>query len=199
MKFTGPKVKLSRALALPLTPKAARVMEKRNYPPGMHGTTRKKRPTNYGRQLLEKQRLRCQYNVSERQLRNCYRRASGSKGVTGDNLVAMLETRLDALVHRVGFARTIFAARQVVSHGHILVNGKPVNLPSYRLRPGDTLEIREAGRKLRVFNEPRSTASIPGYLDADESGYKATLIALPRRDEVPIVCDVPLVVEFYSR
>ncbi len=199
MKFNGPKVKYSRKLGVALTPKATRFMEKKNYGPGMHGMKRRRRQSNYGRQLLEKQRLRFQYNVSERQLRNYFARAAAKKGVTGDNLVEMLETRLDALVMRTGFAPTIFAARQVVGHGHIHVNGSKVDIPSYRVRPGDEIEVREKSRKLRIFNEPRSASAIPGYLTVDDTGYKATLNAEPNRDEVPVVCEVPLVVEFYSR
>lgn len=199
LKYNGPKVKQSRKLGLALTPKASKTMEKKNYGPGMHGMKRKRRQTNYGRQLLEKQRLRFQYNVSERQLRNYSQRAAQLRGVTGETLVRLLETRLDSLVQRAGFAPTIFAARQVVGHGHISVNGKRVNLPSYGCREGDVIEIKEPSRKLRMFNEPRGGSVIPSYVDVDDSGYKATLRSLPRRDEVPVICDVPLVVEFYSR
>lgn len=199
MKFNGPKVKLSRKLGIALTSKAQRYMEKKGYPPGMHGMKRRRRQSNYGRQLLEKQRLRYQYNVSERQLRNYFRRASRMKGIAGENLLRMLETRLDAFVLRSGFAPTIFAARQFVDHGHIQVNGRRVTIPSYRLREGDVVEVREKSRKLRCFNEPRGTTAIPNYIESDETGYKASLVSLPRRDEVPVLCEVPLVVEFYSR
>ncbi len=197
MKFNGPKVKLSRKLGIPLTPKAARYMEKKGHPPGMHGLKRRRRQSNYGRQLLEKQRLRYQYNVSERQLRNYYKRASRMRGVTGDNLVGLLETRLDSVVHRA-FAPSVFAARQFVGHGHILVNGRRVNIPSYGVKEGDVVEVREKSRKLRCFNEPRGV-TVPTYVETDETGYQATLRSTPVRDEVPIVCEVPLVIEYYSR
>lgn len=199
MKFNGPKVKLSRKLGVALSTKAQRYMEKKGYPPGMHGLRRRRRQTNYGRQLLEKQRLRYQYNVSERQLRRYFVRATQMKGIAGENLVRQLETRLDAMVLRAGFAPTIFAARQFVGHGHIEVNGRRVNIPSYQLRIGDNFAIRERSRKLRCFNEPRGTSAIPSYLDTDETGYGATLSSLPQRDEVPVICEVPLVIEFYSR
>jgi small subunit ribosomal protein S4 len=199
VKFNGPKVKYSRKLGVALTDKAQRAMEKRNYPPGQHGMRRRRRQSNYGRQLLEKQRLRFQYNVSERQLRNYFARAASMKGIAGENLVAMLETRLDAFILRSGFAGSIFAARQVVNHGHIQVNGRRVSVPSCRLKAGDVVEVRERSRKLRLFNERRSGSAIPSYISVDESGYKAHLTSVPRRDEVPIVCEVPLVVEFYSR
>ena len=134
MKYNGPKVRLSRKLGLPLTTKAERYRENKPYPPGQHGLRRRRRPSNYSQQLMEKQRLRFQYNVSERQLRNYFAHAAGKKGVTGDNLVAILETRLDALVLRTGFAPTIFAARQVVGHGYSHGNGRKVNIPSFRGR-----------------------------------------------------------------
>ena len=199
MKFNGPKVRLSRKLGVALSDKAQRVMERKNYPPGMHGMKRRRRQSNYGRQLLEKQRLRYQYNVSERQLRNYFDKASSMKGVTTDNLVQLLETRLDAFVLRSGFAPTIFAARQFVGHGHIHVNGRRVNIPSYTLRVGDVVEVREKSRKIRAFNEPRSGSGVPSYIHVDDSGYKAEFTSTPRRDDVPVICDVPLVIEFYSR
>ena len=199
MKYNGPKVRLSRKLGISLTPKAQKYMEKKPYPPGMHGMKRRRRLTNYGRQLLEKQRLRFQYNISERQLRRYFDRASSMKGVTGENLIRCMETRLDALVMRAGFARTIFAARQFVCHGHIKVNGNRVDIPSYNLREGDVFEIQEKSRKVRAFNEARGTVTLPAYLEIDSSGYGAKLSYLPRRDEVPVICEVQLVVEFYSR
>lgn len=199
MKFNGPKVRLSRKLGVALSDKAQRVMERKNYPPGMHGMKRRRRQSNYGRQLLEKQRLRYQYNISERQMRNYFAKASSMRGVAGDNLVGLLESRLDALVLRAGFAPTIFAARQFVSHGHIHVNGRKVNIPSYQVRESDVFEVREKSRKLRCFNEPRGSASVPSYLSVDDSGYQATYTSRPARDDVPVVCEVPLVIEFYSR
>ena len=199
MKFNGPKVKASRKLGVALNDKAGRYMERKNYGPGMHGNKRRRRQSNYGRQLLEKQRLRFQYNVSEKQLVNYFKNAAQAKGVTGETLVQLLETRLDALVLRTGFAPTIHAARQVVGHGHLQVNGRKVNIPSFTCQPGDVIEVREKSRKLRIFNEPNRTTAVPGYLSVDETGYKATVNGIPRRDEVPVICEIPLVVEFYSR
>jgi small subunit ribosomal protein S4 len=199
LKYNGPKIRLSRKLGITLTPKAQKYLEKKPYGPGMHGMKRRRRLTNYGRQLLEKQRLRFQYNISERQLRNYYKDANAMKGVTGENLIRLLETRLDALVLRAGFARTIFAARQFVSHGHILVNGKRLDIPSASLREGDVFEIKEKSRKVRAFNEGRGVATVPGYLEIDSSGYGAKLGYLPRREEVPVICEEQLIVEFYSR
>ena len=124
MKYTGPKIKLSRRLGFALTPKAGKYLERRSDPPGVHGKRRKSaKLSDYGRQLLEKQRLRFQYNISEKQLQNCYQKAVRKKGNTADILIQLLESRLDALVLRAGFARTIYAARQLVNHGHVQVNG----------------------------------------------------------------------------
>src|SRR3954471_20275236 len=126
MRYSGPKVKRSRSLGIPLTPTGARIMERRPNPPGPHGSARRPKASDYKRQLLEKQRLRFQYNVSERQLSNYFEKATSSAGVTSDTLVRLLETRLDAVVYRAGFATTIYASRQYVNHGHVLVNGKAV-------------------------------------------------------------------------
>lgn len=199
MKYTGPKVKLSRKLGIPLTTKAEKYRENKPYPPGQHGLRRRRRPSNYAQQLMEKQRLRYQYNVSEKQMRNAYKSASRQKGVMGENLVRLLEMRLDSIVHRAGLAPTMYAARQFVGHGHIEVNGSRVDIPSYQVQPGDVVGVREKSRKLRMFNELRVTVTLPQYLSVDESGYEVTVNHMPSRDEIPVVCDVQLVVEYYSR
>ncbi len=199
MKYNGPKVKMSRKLGVALTDKAEKYRERKPYPPGQHGMRRRRRMSNYGMQLLEKQRLRYQYNVSERQIHNSFKRASAMKGVVGENLVMLLETRLDSLVNRAGFAPTIYAARQVVGHGHIEVNGKRVDIPSYRVKPGDAISIRAKSQKLRMFNESRVAVTLPPYLTVADNGYEATLLHSPLREEVPVICEEQLVVEFYSR
>ncbi len=199
MKFTGPKVKLSRKLGVAVTPKAGKYMERRPYGPGEHGQKRRRKMSNYGEQLLEKQRLRFQYNVSEKQLRNYYKRANQLRGVTGDNLLKLLESRLDALVLRAGFARSIFAARQFVGHGHIKVNGRKVDIPSYRVMPGDVIEVKDKSRKLPCFNEYRMSVVVPDYLKIDSSGFGATYDFVPERSAIPVVCEIQKVVEFYSR
>lgn len=199
MKYNGPKVRMSRKLGVGLAPKADKYRERKPYPPGQHGMRRRRRMSNFGMQLLEKQRLRYQYNVSERQMRNTFKSATRMRGVVGDNLVMLLETRLDSIVHRAGFAPTIYAARQYVGHGHIMVNGKPVNIPSYQVAEGDVVSIREKSQKLRMFNEQRVATTIPSYISVDESGYGANLTALPVRADVPVVCEEQLVIEYYSR
>jgi small subunit ribosomal protein S4 len=199
LNYTGPKIRLSRRLGLALTPKAEKYLERKPYPPGQHGFRRRRRLSNYAQQLIEKQRLRLQYNVNEKQMRNYFAAASRKKGMAGENLVQLLETRLDAVVLRSRFSRTIYQARQVVVHRHVLVNGKIVKSPSYRVRPGDTVSVREKSRKLRCFNEGVMTTALPPYLNVDETGYTSELTHIPARTEVPVVCDVQLVVEFYSR
>ncbi len=202
MKFNGPKVKLSRALGIALTPKSRRYMENRPYPPGQHGPSRRGRGkfSAYKRQLLEKQRLRAQYNIHERQMRKYFLKASGRRENTADTLIQLLESRLDAVVMRGGLARTIYAARQYVRHGHILVNGKPLDIPSAAVRPGDEVTVKDTSRKLPCFHDALDTAGeIPPYLHLDKEGMKIQLVYLPPRDEVPVLCEMPQVIEYYSK
>ena len=199
MNFTGPKVKKSRALGVALTPKAQKYMKNRPYPPGQHGQRRRRRPSDYGVQLLEKQRLRFQYNVSESQLRKAYTMATRMPGSTGDNLVQLLESRMDVLVLRAGLAPTIYAARQYVTHGHFRLNGKKATIPSQRLKPGDIITVREKSQKSPIFNELKAGGAVAPYMSADPANYSAKLEYLPPREEVPIICAEHLVVEYYSR
>lgn len=201
MNYTGPKVKLARRLGIPLTPKAARIMEKKPHPPGEHGRESRfrRKVSDYGRQLLEKQKLRAQYNIHERQMRNYVRLAAKSKSVTGDRLLQILESRLDAFVLRAGLARTIYAARQYVTHGHFLVDGKRVNLPAYQLKPGQVVTVKEKSRHLPGFQDALIDANPPGYISLDKENLTASLLRLPERLEVPVICDLQQVIEFYSR
>jgi len=200
MNYTGPKVKLSRKLGFALSPKARKYMDRKPYPPGQHGSAKRRaKLSDYGRQLLEKQRLRLQYNVHERQMRNYYQEASRMAGNTGDNLVALLESRLDALVYRAGFAPSIYAARQYVRHGHIEVNGRKVDIPSYRVKPNDIIQVREKSRKLECFMNAVRTAQPVPYLEVSKADFSAKYLYLPPREEVPVICEVPLVVEYYAR
>lgn len=200
MKYTGPKVKISRKLGLELTPKARKVTQKKNYTPGQHGPSRRRfKQSDYGKQLLEKQRLRLQYNISEKQMSNYYKKAAKLVGNTGDLLVQLIESRLDAFVYRAGFAPTIYASRQYVSHGHIEVNGRRVNIPSYSLKPNDVVSIREKSRKLIGVQEAIRNAGAPPYIELSKADFSATYLNIPEKDDIPIICDVPLVVEYYSR
>lgn len=199
MNFTGAKVKKSRALGVALTPKAQKYMKNRPFPPGQHGQRRRRRPSDYGVQLLEKQRLRFQYNISEKQLVRAYTTATRMPGSTGDNIMQVLESRMDALVLRAGMAPTIYAARQYVTHGHFMVNGKKASIPSMRLKPGDIISIREKSKKSVIFGDLFAGGAVAPYMTFDRNNMTARLDYVPPREEIPIICAEHLVVEFYSR
>jgi small subunit ribosomal protein S4 len=198
-----PKIKKSRALGVALTPKAVGYFERRPYPPGVHGRGRKQ-TSDYKVRLLEKQRLRAQYDVSERQMVRAYDRARKVTGKTGEALIVELERRLDALVLRAGLARTIYQARQMVVHGHIAVNDRKVDKPSYRVRPGDVVAVRERSRGRHPFLVAREggyapDGPVPGYLEVNLPSLAFRLDREPTRREVPVVCEEALVVEYYAR
>ncbi|MGP4110952.1 30S ribosomal protein S4 [Streptomyces sp. 4N509B] len=203
MNQSRPKIKTSRALGVALTPKAVRYFEKRPYPPGEHGRGRKQ-TSDYKVRLLEKQRLRAQYDINERQMVRAYDRARKVAGKTGEALIVELERRLDALVLRAGLARTIYQARQMVVHGHIAVNDRKVDKPSYRLRPGDVVAVRERSRDKHPFLVAREggwapDGETPRYLEVNLPALAFRLEREPTRAEIPVICDEQLVVEFYAR
>ncbi|MFI0367745.1 30S ribosomal protein S4 [Actinomadura sp. 1N219] len=201
MNNPRPKVRISRALGIPLTPKAVKYFEARPYPPGMHGRARKQE-SDYKVRLREKQRLRAQYNIREAQLRNAFAKAARTGGKTGEALIVDLERRLDAIVLRAGFARTIYQARQFVVHRHILVNGRRVDRPSYRVSPGDVVTVAGRSRAMDAFQIAAAgghTENVPAYLDVRHDALAAQLTRLPERREIPVICDEQLVVEHYSR
>lgn len=202
MNNSRPKAKLSRALGIPLTPKCVKYFEKRPFPPGVHGRGRRKQ-SDYQVRLLEKQRLRHQYNISEAQMRKAYDDAHRGAGKTGETMVSLLERRLDATVRRAGLARTIYQARQLVAHGHFIVDGKKVDRPSYRLKPGQVVEVRETSRQKPPFQIAATGAHLEGptapYLSTVLEDLRTTVIREPLRPEIPVVCDEQLVVEFYAR
>ncbi len=203
MNQSRPKVKKSRALGIALTPKAVRYFEARPYPPGEHGRGRKQN-SDYKTRLLEKQRLRAQYDISERQMLRAYDRAKKVQGKTGEALIVELERRLDALVLRSGLARTIYQARQMVVHGHIEVNGRKVDKPSFRVRPDDVVQVRERSREKTPFLVAREggwagEGEGPRYLEVNLQALAFRLDREPNRSEIPVICDEQLVVEFYAR
>jgi small subunit ribosomal protein S4 len=203
MNTPRPKVRLSRAIGMPLTPKCVRYFERRPYPPGVHGQKRRKE-SDFQLRLREKQRLRYQYNVSEKQLRLAYELASRKPGKAGENLIVLLEMRLDAIVLRAGLARTIYQARQMVVHGHITIDGAKVDKPSYRLRTGQVVEVRERSRAKTPFVVAAAggwAADGPGvpYLDVQRSALRVLLTRHPLRSEIPVRCNEQLIVEHYSR
>ena len=201
---TRSKVRLSRALGVALTPKAARLMEKRNYAPGEHGRTRRKTDSDFAVRLREKQRLRAQYGLREKQLRITFEEARRQDGLTGENLVELLEMRLDALVLRAGFARSTAQARQFVVHRHILVDGKIVDRPSFRVKPGQTIQVKQRSEGMDPFQVAAAGGhaevlpKVPGYLTVDLPTLTAKLDRRPKRVEVPVTCDTQLVVEYYA-
>ena len=198
------KVRLSRALGIPLTPKAARYLEKRPYAPGEHGRTKRKADSDYAVRLREKQRLREQYGIREKQLRIVFNEARRTDGLTGENLVELLEMRLDALVLRAAFARTTAQARQMVVHRHILVDGKIVDRPSFRVKPGQLIHVKERSESMEPFQVAAAGGHVdvlpktPGYLEVELDKLQARLIRRPKRAEVPVTAEVQLVVEYYA-
>lgn len=200
MSYRGPKAKKSRRLGVAITPKSQRYLETRGFPPGQHGKGRRpSKLSDYGRQLMEKQRIRFQYNMSEKQLRLAYEKASRSQDPTPDVLIQSLESRLDTVVLRAGFARSIFAARQYVNHGHFLVNGKKVDVPSFQVKVGDDVSVREKSKNMDCFKNALAMAEKVPYVTTNESELSCRLSTIPSREEIPVVGDVATVVEFYSR
>lgn len=202
---TRRQVRLSRALGIALTPKAVKYFEKRPYPPGEHGRARRRTESDYAVRLKEKQRLRAQYGLREAQLRRAFEDARREEGLTGETLVENLETRLDALVLRAGFGRTMAQARQHVVHRHVLVDGKLVDRPSFRVKPGQVVQVKPRSQTMVPFQVAAAGAhrdvlpNLPEYLDVELEKLRFELVRRPKRVEVPITCDVQLVVEHYSR
>jgi len=204
-RYIGPKCKLSRRAGSDLLLKGrARSLDskcKLDTPPGQHGA-RKQRLSDYAAQLREKQKLKQMYGVLERQFRNYYLKATTQKGSTGFNLLLLLEQRLDNVIYRMGFGRTRSEARQMVSHGAIEVNGKPVNIPSYQVQVGDVVSVREKSRNQSRIGESLSIASqagLPEWLEVDEKGLKGTFKTKPSRDQILPDINESLVVELYSK
>jgi small subunit ribosomal protein S4 len=203
--YHGPKAKVQRRFGEVLIPRAKyqKILEARPYPPGQHGkekTFRSGRRSDYGQQLFEKQKLSFIYNIRETQMRRYFKRALRMPGNTGVNLLILLERRLDNLVYRAGFAATIFAARQIVKHGHITVDGQRVDLPSFQVSPGMTLSMTDSMKKNpHVMDALESTAHNLDYISVDTNTVTATFARLPDRAELPIKIDEQLIVEYYNR
>lgn len=198
-RYLGPTWKISRRLGISLSG-TGKELAKRPYAPGQHGPTQRRKLSEYGLQLQEKQKLRFMYGLSERQFANLFNEAQRMKGTTGENFLILLEQRLDNLVYRLGWARTRRGARQLVNHGHVTVNGKRVDIPSYRVQPGDTIGLMEKSKNLVSIKEALSVRSyLPEYLSYDEEKMEGVFIRLPERSELPAEIQESLVVEFYSR
>jgi small subunit ribosomal protein S4 len=201
-RYTGPKSKISRRYGVALFG-PSKALERKNYPPGMHGPkgSRRKR-SDYSAALAEKQKLRFQYGLMERQFRRYFESALRKRGVTGETLLQMLETRLDNIVYRLGFANSRNAARQMVSHGHVMVNSRKVNVSSFNLRSGDVIAVKDrpASRRLATRNlELTQIQPIPDWLVVDKDQFQGKVMRIPSREEIAPVVNEQLVVELYSR
>ena len=197
------KYKINRRLGVNLWGRPKSPINKREYGPGQHGQRRKQKPTDFGVQLMAKQKLKGYYgNLTEKQFRRTYDEAARRKGNTSENLIALLESRLDAIVYRSKFVPTPFAARQFVNHGHVMVNGKRVNIPSYRVKPGDVVQVRERSRNMALVLEALQSVErdTPDYVEVDMKGMAARFIRIPELAEVPypVKMEPNLVVEFYA-
>jgi small subunit ribosomal protein S4 len=197
-KYIGPKVRLSRRVGIPLTPKAVKVMDRKPFRPGVHKSTKTKLST-YGQQLAEVQKVKYAYNITRRQLKRYFEEAQRRKGNTVDNLFKLLESRLDVVLLRAGFVPTIYAAQQLVSHGHVKVNGKKVNIRSFRVKVGDEIALTEKGSKIPVVEESLKTLAPAKYLEVDKSRFTCKLIKEITREDVPLDCQANQVVEFLAR
>lgn len=198
-RIKGPTWKISRRLGFSIL-ETGQELNKRAYAPGQHGQGRRPKISNYGLQLREKQRIRHLYGINEKQFYNTFKKASKMAGVTGHNFLFLLESRLDNMVYRMGFARTRRQARQLVNHSHILVNGKKVNIPSFSCKVGDEITFREKSRNLDVVNEAiEVTLNTKGFVKVDSGNKKGTYIRLPERSELNTEVNELLVVEYYNR
>jgi small subunit ribosomal protein S4 len=200
-RYTGPRVRISRRFGIPIFG-PTKYLERRNYGPGVHGPKSRRKTTDYGLGLIEKQKLKYYYGLLERQFRGVYEKALKRRGVTGEQMLQILETRLDNVVFHLGFANTRAAARQMVSHGHVSVNGRKVNVPSFALKVNNVVEVKNnnVSRQLATKNmEMAASRSVPDWLILKKEEFKGTVMRIPTRDEIQPIANEQAVVEFYSR
>lgn len=198
-RYTGPSTKIARKFGEPIFG-ADKDFEKRNYPPGQHGlASKRKKKSEYGTQLKEKQKVKYTYGLLERQFRNLYEKASRMKGQKGENLIILLESRLDNLVYRMGIAPTRAAARQLVSHAHITLNGVVCNIPSAHVKPGDVVAVRERSKSLEVITNSVASASKYSWIEFDAKSLTGKYLNTPVRTEIPETINEQLIVELYSK
>ena len=203
-KRLNSKHKVDRRLKVNLWGRPKSPFNTRAYPPGQHGQTKSSKPSDYGIQLQAKQKLKCYYgNMNERQFRNMYKKAIMKKGDTAENLIGLLERRLDAVIYRSKLSNTIFSSRQLINHGHVRVNGKKVNISSYQVKEEDTIEIRDKSKQLALIDIALANKEreVPEYLQLDEKNKKVKFVRIPKFEEVPypVVMEPNLVIEYYSR
>ena len=198
-RYTGPSTKIARKFGEPIFG-ADRDFEKRNYPPGQHGlASKRKKKSEYGTQLKEKQKVKYTYGLLEKQFRNLYEKASRMKGQKGENLIILLESRLDNLVYRMGIAPTRAAARQLVSHAHITLNGVVCNIPSALVKPGDVVAVRERSKSLEVITNSVASAAKYSWIEFDAKSLTGKYLNAPVRTEIPETINEQLIVELYSK
>ena len=199
-RYTGPKSKIARKFGAPIFGED-KVLTKKHYPPGQHGNSRRRKTSEYGNQLKEKQKTKYTYGVLERQFRNLFEKAARTKGITGEVLLQLLESRLDNIVYRLGMAKSRPAARQLVLHKHVTVNGEVVNIPSYRVKPGDVVCIREKDKSLEVVTECLNGFNHAKYpwLEWDATIMGGKYLHLPAREDIPEEIQEQLIVELYSK
>jgi len=200
-RYTGPRVRISRRFGMPIFG-PTKYLERRNYGPGVQGPKSRRKHTDYGLGLIEKQKLRYYYGLLERQFRGVYEKALKRRGVTGEQMLQILETRLDNVIYHLGFANTRAAARQMVSHGHITVNGRKVNIPSFGLKVNDVVSVKNSNvsRQLATKNlEMATSRAVPDWLALNKEEFKGTVMRIPTRDEIQPIANEQAVVEFYSR
>ncbi len=197
-RYTGPKHKLSRRVGISLSGTGKEM--KRPYPPGQHGQSQRRKVSEYGLQLNEKQKLRHMYGLNEKQFVNLFVKATKMHGVSGENFMILLESRLDNLVYRMGLSHTRQGARQLVNHGHVTVNGKKVDIASYQVKPNDVIGLREKSRNLNMIKEALKDRNyLPDYVTFDDKSLEGKFIRLPERSELPQEINEKLIVEYYSK
>ena len=200
-RYTGPRVRISRRFGIPMFG-PTKYLERRNYGPGVHGPKSRRKHTDYGLGLIEKQKLRYYYGLMERQFRGVYEKALKRRGVTDEQMLQILETRLDNVVYHLGFANTRAAARQMVSHGHLQVNGRKVNVPSFSLKVNDVITVKNTNVSRQLVTkgmEVSTSRAVPDWLSMNKEELKGTVMRIPTRDEINPIANEQAVVEFYSR
>ena len=200
-RYTGPRVRISRRFGVPIFG-PTKYLERRNYGPGVHGPKSRRKTTEYGAGLIEKQKLRYYYGLMEKQFRGVYEKAKNRRGVTGETMLQILETRLDNVVFHLGFANTRAAARQMVNHGHITVNGRKAAIASFALKVNDVIVVKNnsVSRQLATKNlEVATSRAVPDWLSLSKDEFKGVIMRIPTRDEIKPIANEQTVVEFYSR
>lgn len=200
-RYTGPRVRISRRFNTPIFG-PSKYLDRRSYPPGMHGPRSRRKLTEYALGLVEKQKMRYYYGLLERQFRGVYKRALRKRGVTGETMLQILEARLDNVVFHLGLASTRAAARQMVAHGHIQVNGRKVSIPSYALKVNDIVQVRDSSVSRQMANrglEMSTSRAVPDWLSLNKDAYRGQVMRVPSRDEIQPIANEQAVVEFYSR